>query len=264
MADANIHSSAIIEDGAVLGDDVEIGPFCVVGPQAKLGDRVRLVSHVTVAGNTSVGADCVLYPGVHIGHPPQDFKYQGEDTDLVIGERNILRENVTMHPGTAFGRGRTQVGSDGYFMAGTHVAHDCIVGNRAVFANTAMIGGGTVLGDHVILGGGAGVHQNTRIGDHAFIGGLAKLVNDVIPFGSVVGQPAHLAGLNIVGLKRRGMPRETLRDLRAAYRLLFAEEGTFEERVADVARLYKDNEPVMEIIAFIRDDAKRSICMPYE
>lgn len=261
---ASIHPSAIVDPDAELGEGVEIGPFSIVGPRVRLADRVRLMSHVTVAGNTAVGEDCVLYPGVHIGHPPQDFKYQGEDTRLVLGRRNILRENVTMHPGTTFARSQTVVGDDGYFMVGSHVAHDCIVGDRVVFANGAAIGGEAVVADHVILGGYAGIHQKSRIGRHAFIGAMAMVTADVIPYGSVIGNHAHLAGLNVVGLKRRGMPRETLRDLRAAYRLLFAQEGTFEERVDDVAHTYRDNGPVMEIIGFIREDARRPVCMPHD
>ncbi len=264
MSQSSIHPTAIIEDGAQLGDGVEIGPFCIVGPNVKLADRCRLISHVTIAGHTTLGEDCVLYPGVHLGHPPQDFKYQGENTQLILGQRNILRENVTMHPGTTFARSKTVVGNDGYFMVGAHVAHDCIVGDRVVFANGAAIGGDTMVADHAILGGYAGVHQKSRIGRHAFVGAMAMVTADVIPYGSVIGNHAHLAGLNVVGLKRRGMPRETLRDLRAAYRLLFAEEGTFDERVDDVAHLYKENAPVMEIIAFIREDAKRSVCMPHD
>ena len=264
MSDTIIHPTAIVEDGAEIGEGVEIGPFCTVGARAVLRDRVRLVSHVTIAGITEVGEDCVLYPNVHIGHPPQDFKFQGEDTTLVLGKRNILRENVTMHPGTAFDRATTTIGDDCYFMVGTHVAHDCEVGDRVVMANNASIGGSSTIEDFVILGAFAGVHQNTRVGRHAFVGGMAKVVADVIPYGSVVGHPAHLAGLNVVGLKRRGMPRQTIRDLRSAYRLLFAEEGTFQERLEDVQDLYKDNEPVMEILAFIRRDAKRSLCMPHD
>ena len=259
-----IHPTALVDPAAQLGVDVEIGPFSIIGPRVVLSDRVRVMSHVTVAGLTELGADSVLYPGVHLGHPPQDFKYQGEDTTLIIGERNILRENVTMHPGTSVGRGSTRVGDDGYFMVGSHVSHDSIVGDRVVFANGAAIGGGTTIGDHVILGGYAGIHQNSRVGRHAFIGAMAMVTSDVIPYGSVIGNHAHLAGLNVVGLKRRGMPRETLRDLRAAYRLLFAEEGTFQERLDDVSRDYSDNAPVKEIIDFIRADAKRSLCMPHD
>ena len=257
-----IHPTAIVDPAAQLGEGVEIGPFSLVGPRAVLGDRVRLLSHATVAGNTNIGEDCVLYPGVHLGHPPQDFKYQGEDTKLVIGQRNIIRENVTMHPGTSVGRGETRVGDDGYFMVNSHVSHDSVVGDRVVFANGAAIGGGTTVADHAILGGYAGVHQNSRIGRHAFIGAMAMVTADVIPYGSVIGNHARLAGLNVVGLKRRGMPRETLRDLRTAYRLLFAAEGTFQERIEDVSSAYSDNAPVKEIIDFIRADAKRSLCMP--
>jgi UDP-N-acetylglucosamine acyltransferase len=259
---ADIHPTAIVDPAAQLGAGVEIGPFSIIGPKVVLKDRVRVISHVTIAGNTTLGEDCVVYPGAQLGHPPQDFKYQGEDTQLVIGQRNILRENVTMHPGTTFARGRTVVGNDGYFMVGSHVAHDCIVGDRVVFANCAAIGGETVIADHAILGGYAGIHQKSRIGRHAFIGAMAMVTSDVIPYGSVIGNHAHLAGLNVVGLKRRGMPRETLRELRAAYRLLFAREGTCEERVDDVAHLYSGNAPIAEIIDFIRADAKRSICMP--
>ena len=258
-----IHPSAVVDPAAELGEDVEIGPFCVIGPKVVLKDRVRVISNSTVTGLTEVGHDCVLYPGVHLGHPPQDFKYQGEDTTLTIGDRNVLRENVTMHPGTSVGGGATRVGDDGYYMVNSHVAHDCQVGDRVVFANSAAVGGCCHVADHVILGGYAGVHQFTRIGRHAFIGAMAKVTEDVIPYGSVVGNAAHLAGLNVVGLKRRGMPREKLLDLRTAYRLLFAEEGTFQERLEDVANDYADNAPVMEIIDFIRStDAKRSLCMP--
>ncbi len=259
-----IHPTAIVDPAARLGEDVEIGPFSIIGPRAVIGDRCRIMSHVTIAGLTEIGEDCLLYPGVHLGHPPQDFKYQGENTTLVLGDRNILRENVTMHPGTQVARGSTRVGSDCYFMVGAHVAHDCVVGDRVVFANVASIGGGTTVGDHAILGGIVAVHQNSRIGRHAFVGALAMVTSDIIPYASVIGNHAHLAGLNIVGLKRRGMPRDTLRDLRAAYRLLFAEEGTFQERLEDVARDYSDNAPVMEILDFIRADAKRALCMPHD
>ncbi len=260
---AKIHPSAVVDPAAQLGNDVEIGPFCVIGPKVVLKDRVRVISNATVSGLTEVGHDCVLYPGVHLGHPPQDFKYQGEDTILTVGDRNVMRENVTMHPGTSVGGGITRIGDDGYFMVGSHVSHDSQVGNRVVFANGAAIGGCSHIADHVILGGYAGVHQFSRIGRHAFIGAMAMVTADVIPYGSVIGNHAHLAGLNVVGLKRRGMPRETLRELRTAYRVLFAEEGTFQERLDDVSRDYAENVPVMEIIDFIRAaDAKRSLCMP--
>ncbi|MCW5723728.1 MAG: acyl-ACP--UDP-N-acetylglucosamine O-acyltransferase [Maricaulaceae bacterium] len=259
---AKIHPTAIVEDGAEIGEGVEIGPFCLVGPKAKLRDRVRLISQVTIAGDVEVGEDTMVYPFAVLGHPPQDFKYKGEDTRLIIGKRNVIREHATMHPGTGFGRGETRVGDDGFFMVGAHVAHDCIVGDRVVFANNATLGGSTVVGDHVIMGGLAAAHQYSRIGRHAFVGGLSAVVGDVIPYGSVFGVHAHLSGLNVIGLKRRGFARDTIRELRAAYRLLFAAEGTFQERVDDVARLFSNNAPVMEIIDFIRADASRPICLP--
>tara|TARA_R110000868_G_scaffold95751_2_gene263223 strand:- start:2258 stop:3052 length:795 start_codon:yes stop_codon:yes gene_type:complete len=263
MDTTQIHPTAIIAPEAKIGEGCEIGPYCIIGPNVILHDRVRLVSHVTISGYTEIGEDCVLYPAVHLGHPPQDFKFQGEETWLILGQRNILRENVTMHPGTAFSRGRTVVGNDGYYMVGSHVAHDCIIGDRVVLANGAQIAGSAQIGDHVIVGGLGGVYQNTRVGRHAFIGAMAKVVSDVIPYGMVNGNDAYLAGLNVIGLKRRGMPREALRDLRAAYRLMFAEEGTFQERLADAAETYPDNAHVVEIIEFIRAASKRSLCMPH-
>ncbi|WP_417493072.1 acyl-ACP--UDP-N-acetylglucosamine O-acyltransferase [Maricaulis sp.] len=262
MTATTIHETAIVAPEAKIGAGVEIGPFCIVGPNVVLHDRVRLVSHATVAGFTEIGEDCVLYPGVHLGHPPQDFKFQGEETWLIVGQRNIVREGVTMHPGTAFDKARTVVGNDCYFMAGSHIAHDCIVGDRVVLANGAQIAGSSSIGDHVIFGGLSGVVQKTRVGRHAFIGAMTKVAADVIPYGSVNGNDAHLVGLNVVGLKRRGMPRDALRDLRAAYRLLFAEEGTFQERLSDASELYSDNEHVMEIIGFIRASSNRALVMP--
>ena len=264
MSNSTIQPSSLIDPSAIIGEGVEIGPFCIVGPDVVVGDRVRMISHVTVDGYTTIGEDCVLYPNVHLGHPPQDFKFEGERTELVLGKRNILRENATMHPGTAFGGAKTVVGDDGYFMVGSHVAHDCTVGDRVVFANGATIGGSSTIEDHVILGGYAGVHQNTLIGRHAFIGAMALIVGDIIPYGSAIGNHAHLVGLNVIGLKRRGIPRDTIRDLRSAYRLLFAAEGTFQERLQDVARVYESNEPVMEVISFIRKDSLRSLCMPHD
>lgn len=253
---------ASVDPGATLGEGVQIGPYCIVGPNVTLGPRVRLISHVSVTGRVQIGEDCVVYPFAALGHPPQDFKYSGEDTRLVIGARNVIREQVTMHPGTAVGRGETRIGDDGYYMVGAHVAHDCVVGNRVVLANNATLGGYVTVGDHVIFGGLSAVHQYGRIGRHAFVGGLAAVVTDVIPFGMAHGNHAHLTGLNLVGLKRRGFTRETIRDLRAAYRMMFAAEGTFQERLADVAALFPDTPEVQEVVAFIQADANRALCMP--
>lgn len=259
---SKIHPSAIVEDGAVLGSDVEIGPFCIVGANVNLGDGVRLVSHVTLAGHTTIGAESQIYPFASLGHAPQSLAYRNEDTQLIIGTKAIIRESVTMNPGTIQGHGRTVVGDNCMFMANSHVAHDCIVGNNVVFANCATIGGHVEIGDYVWIGGLAAVHQWTRVGRNAFIGGVAALVGDLIPFASVTGSRAFLEGLNLVGLKRRGLPRDTIHDLRNAYRLLFAEEGTFQERLEDVATTFAERTEVMEIVHFIRAGGSRPLCLP--
>lgn len=259
---AVIHSTAIVEPGAKLEANVRIGPYCIVGRDVELGDNVELVSHVVVAGRTRIGPRTRIYPFASIGHPPQDLKYKGEPSRLVIGADNTIREHVTMSPGTAGGGLLTTVGDHGLFMVASHVAHDCRVGNHVVLANNATIGGHVILEDWVILGGLAAVHQFVRIGKHAIIGGMSGVENDVIPYGSVMGDRARLAGLNVVGLKRRGFDRDALHDIRRAFRLLFADEGTMAERLTDVAELFPDNEPVMEIVRFIQTSSERAICQP--
>ena len=257
-----LHPTAIVHDGAKLGADVEIGPYSIVGAHVTLGDGVRLQSHVIIEGETEIGEGCVVHPFANLGGPPQHTAHKGELTRLVIGARNMIREHVTMHTGTVSGRGVTVVGSDGLFMAGSHVAHDCIVGNNVVLANCATLGGHVHMADFVFMGGLAAAHQFSRIGRYSFIGGLAAVTKDVIPFGSVWGNHAHLEGLNLVGLKRRGFSREQVNQLRAAYRLLFADEGTFQERLADVAGTYAGSPEVMEIVSFIQADANRPLCLP--
>ncbi len=257
----NIHPTALIHPGAKIGAGVEIGPYCTIGEGAVVGRAVRLISHVVVEGLTEIGEHTVVHPFAVLGGPPQHLAHKGEPTRLVIGERNIIREHVTMHTGTAVGRGVTTVGSDGLFMVGSHVAHDCIVGDHVVFANNATLGGHVQVGDYVFMGGLSAVHQWSRIGRHAFIGGLAPVTKDVIPF-ALVGNDAHLEGMNLVGLKRRGFSRDTINDLRAAYRMLFAEEGTFQERLDDVARVFGGSTEVSEVVAFIRADANRPLCLP--
>jgi UDP-N-acetylglucosamine acyltransferase len=258
----SIHSTAIVHDGATLGAGVEIGPWCIVGPDVSLGDGVRLLSHAVVDGATEIGAECVIHPFARLGGDPQHLGHKGEKTRLVVGQRNIIREHVTFNTGTVSGRGVTTVGNDGLYMTGSHVAHDCIVGDRVVFANNATLGGHVHVDDFVFLGGLCAAHQFSRIGRYAFIGGLSAVTKDVIPFGSVWGVHAHLEGLNLVGLKRRGFSRDAINDLRAAYRLLFADEGTFQERLDDVARVFGGSEYVMEIVNFIRADANRPLCQP--
>jgi UDP-N-acetylglucosamine acyltransferase len=258
-----IHPTAIVADGAVLGEDVQIGPYCIIGPNVTLGARTQLMSHVVVEGHTEVGADCVLHAFVVLGGAPQHLAYKGEPTRLIIGDRNVMREYMTMHIGTPGGRGVTTVGSDCFFMAQAHVAHDCIVGDRVILAHAATLGGHVKVDEYAIVGGLAAVHQYSRVGRHANIGGLAAVTKDVIPFGSVWGNHAHLEGLNLIGLKRRGFGRDVINDLRAAYRLLFADEGTFQERIEDVSRVFAGSAEVMEIIDFIRADAARPLCLPH-
>jgi UDP-N-acetylglucosamine acyltransferase len=257
-----IHPTAIVDKSVEIGADVEIGPYCIVGPNVKLGARTRLIAHVFIERETTLGEDNTVHPYATLGQPAQDTSYKGEPTTLIIGARNTIREHVSMHRGTMRSRAETKVGNGGFFMAQSHVAHDCIVGDNVIFAQGATLGGHTQVGDHVIMGGLSAMHQNGRIGHHAFVGGLAAVVADVIPYGSVFGNHAQLAGLNVVGLKRRGFTRDAIHDLRAAYRLLFAEEGTFQERLEDVAELYAHVEQVREIVAFIRADAQRPLCMP--
>ncbi len=256
-----VHPTAVVHEGAQISPAVEIGPYCIVGPAVALGPGVRLISHVVVDGATEIGEHTVVHPFASLGGPPQHLAHKGEPTRLVVGARNLIREHVTMNTGTAAGRGVTTVGSDGLFMTGAHVAHDCIVGDHVVFANNATLGGHVQVGDYVFMGGLSAAHQWTRIGRHAFIGGLAPVTRDVIPY-ALVGNDARLEGMNLVGLKRRGFGRQTINDLRAAYRLLFAEEGTFQERIEDVARVFGASPEVMEVIAFIRADSSRPLCLP--
>ncbi len=257
-----IHPTAIVDGPAQLGANVEIGPYCIVGPDVTLGDGVQLISHVVIDGFTQIGEACVIHPFARLGGPPQHLGHRGEKTGLVVGARNLIREAVTFNAGTVGGRGVTVVGSDGLFMVSSHVAHDCIIGNHVVLANNGAIGGHVTVGDYVFLGGNAAIHQYTRVGRYAFIGGVSAVTKDVIPFGSVWGVHAHLEGLNLVGLKRRGFSREAIRDLRSAFRLLFADEGTFQERLDDVARVFKGASEVMEIVDFIRADSNRPLCQP--
>lgn len=263
MSKPDRHPTAIVEDGAVIGAGVRIGPFCVIGRHVEIGEGCELVSHVVIDGRTKIGPRTRLFPFASIGHQPQDLKFQEEPSTLVVGADCIIREGVTMNPGTAGGGMETVVGDRCAFLASSHVGHDCRVGNNVIFSNNVMLAGHCTVGDHVILGGGAGVIQFARIGVHAFLGGMSALEQDLIPYGMAIGNRAYLSGLNIVGLNRRGFPRDQIHNLRRAYRLLFAAEGTLAERVEDVANEYADNPVVQEIVAFIRaGGGKRSLCTP--
>jgi len=258
----NIHPTAIIAPGARIAASATIGAFCVVGEHVELADGVTLVSHVAVDGLTVIGEGTTVYPFASLGHRPQDLKYKGEQSRLVIGKNNQIREQVTMNPGTEGGGMLTQVGDDCLFMVGSHVAHDCVVGNGCIFANNATLAGHVTVGDYAVLGGLSAVHQFVRIGRQVMVGGMTGVENDVIPYAAVTGNRAHLSGLNLVGLKRRGLAREDIHALRNAYRLLFAPEGTMAERLEEVAEQFQSCAPVMEIVDFIRTDSSRSICQP--
>ncbi len=259
---ARVHPTAIVEDGAQIGDGALIGPYCMVGPQAVIGADCELISHVVVAGMTRIGPRTRIFPFASIGHQPQDLKYEGEASTLSIGAACMIREGVTMNPGTKGGGMETVVGDGCAFLANSHVGHDCHVGNNVIFSNNVMLAGHCTVGDYAIIGGGAAVIQFARVGAHAFLGGMSGLENDLIPYGMALGNRAHMSGLNIVGLQRRGFAREDIHKLRRAYRLLFADEGNLKERVDDVAAEYADHAIVQEIVAFIRTGGKRSLCTP--
>ena len=259
MADTQIHPSAIVEPGAELGQGARIGPFCHVGPQVRLGDGVELKSHVVVAGETEIGEGTVIFPFASIGQAPQDLKFGGERTRLVIGARNRIREYVTMNPGTAGGGGLTQIGDDGLFMSSSHVAHDCRIGNHVILVNSVAIAGHCVIGDEVIVGGLSGVHQFVRIGRGAMIGALSMVTADVLPHGLVSGPRGQLEGLNLIGLKRRGASRAEI----AALRELLAALGSGSLR--ETAQLRAAGEVTAmerEVLDFILGPSDRSFLRP--
>jgi UDP-N-acetylglucosamine acyltransferase len=257
-----IHPTAIIEPGAQLAETAAIGPYCHIGSEVELGAGVTLHGHVVVAGRTSVGAATRIFPFASIGHEPQDLKYAGERSRLVIGRNNIIREHVTMNPGTAAGGMETRIGDGCLFMVGVHIAHDCKIGNNVVMANNATIGGHVVVSDNAVLGGLSAVHQFVRIGQHAMIGGMSGVERDVIPYGSVMGDRARLSGLNIIGMQRRGFARDEIQALRSAFQALFGELGTLSQRVDDIAERYREVRPVQDIVDFIRADSSRALCQP--
>ncbi len=262
MAKSDIHATAIIENGAKIGEGCQIGPYCKVDANVELADGCELISHVVVSGRTTIGKDTRIFPFASIGHQPQDLKYNGEPSTLTIGERCIIREGVTMNPGTEGGGMTTAIGDGCAFLANSHVGHDCIIGNHVIFSNNVMLAGHCNVGDYAIIGGGAAVIQFARVGAHAFVGGMSGLENDLIPYGMALGNRAYLSGLNIVGLSRRGFSREDIHDLRRAYRLLFANEGTLKERMDDVEESFSTHPIVQEILTFIKDGGKRSLCTP--
>ena len=259
----DIHKSSIISKETKLGSKVKIGPYCMLGPNVQVGNNVKIYSHVNLDGYTIIGSDTQIFPFASIGTVPQDLKYKGEKSKLLIGSNNIIREYVTMNPGTKGGGLITKIGNNCLFMIGSHVAHDCFIGNNVIMANNATLAGHVCIDDFAILGGLSAVHQFVRIGKHAMVGGMSGVENDVIPYGSVMGDRAFLSGLNIVGLKRRGFSRNEIQDLRTVFRLIFSIEGTINERLKDAGKMYKKNKVVMEIVNFIKlKNSSRAICKP--
>jgi UDP-N-acetylglucosamine acyltransferase len=259
---ADIHPTAVIEDGAEIAADVTVGPYCVIGKKVRLMTGVRLHAHVAVSGVTAIGENTEIFPFASIGAAPQHIKYAGEDTRLEIGKNCIIREYATANPGTVTGDGLTTIGDGCMLMMGAHVAHDCRVGDGAMLVNNATLGGHCVIGEHAILGGLCAIHQFVRIGEYAFVGGMAAVDRDVIPYGMVLGDRAHLGGLNIVGMKRHDMPRQQIHAMRSAYRRLFTGQGTLKDRVEEVAEAFAGDDNVQRIIAFLRAGGDRSIITP--
>lgn len=258
-----IHPSAIVAPGAVLGEGVSVGPFCIVGAEVVLEAGVELASHNVIEGRTRLGEGVRLHPYASVGLAPQDLKYRGEPTGVEIGARSQLREHVTVHRGSVGGDGTTRLGEDCLLMACSHVGHDCRVGDRVILANNVMLGGHVQLGEQCFLGGGAAIHQMVRIGRQAMVGGLAGVTNDIPPFGNVFGLPARLVGLNVIGLRRRGFSRENLHALRAAFRLIFHDPGTFQEKLDQAEERFTGDALVAEVIGFLRStDRRRELIRP--
>jgi UDP-N-acetylglucosamine acyltransferase len=259
---ASIHPSAVVESGANIAAGCQIGPFCHVGPEVTLHEGVVLKSHAVATGLTEIGAETVIFPFANIGDIPQDLKYAGEKTQLIVGKRNRIREGVTMNTGTDGGGGITRVGDDNLFMTGAHVGHDAIVGNHVVVANQSAIAGHCIIEDGVIIGGLSGIHQFVRIGRGAIIGAVTMVTNDVIPYGLVQGPRGALDGLNLVGLKRRGVAKEDITALRAAYQALAQGEGAFQERARRLSEEAPNSQYVWDVVDFVLKGSDRSFLTP--
>ena len=258
-----IHKTAIVDKKIKLGNNVAIGPYSVIGPNVQIKNNVKIHSQVNIQGHTIIDEDTEIFPFASIGTIPQDLKYHGEKSKLIIGKKNRIREHVTINPGTKGGGLITKIGNNCLFMIGSHVAHDCTLGNNIIMANNATLAGHVKIDDFAIIGGLSAVHQFVRIGKHAMVGGMSGVENDVIPYGSVMGNRAYLSGLNIIGLKRRDFNRKQIHDLRTAFRLIFSIEGTAFERLKDAIKIYKKNKVVMDIVRFIKSESSsRGICQP--
>ncbi len=259
---STIHPTAIVDPKAQVGEGVKIGPFCLVGPDVVLGAGVELVSHVVVAGRTTIGARGRIFPFASIGHPPQDLKYRGEPSTLTVGDDCIIREGVTMNPGTEGGGMATVIGNSCAFLANSHVAHDCRLGDDIILSNNVMLAGHVHVGDRAILSGGCAVHQFTRIDRQAFIGGLSAVNYDVIPYGMLNGNPGILGGLNVVGMTRAGIEKSVIHTVRRAFKQIFEAEGAVRANAAAIRDEYVECKEVIEILDFIAAEGDRSFSSP--
>src|SRR5262245_21795442 len=259
---AAIDPTARVAEGATIGPQAMIGPYCVIGPNATIGEGCTLVAYVHVTGHTSIGPGTKIYPFTSLGTPPQSVKYRGGRTRLEIGAGCDIREHVTMNLGTEDGGGLTRVGDRGFFMVGTHVGHDCQVGDDVIMANNAVLGGHVTLGNRVVLGGASAIHQFVRIGESAMVSGVSGVGSDIIPFGFAIGQRAVLDGLNVVGMRRRGLTRDDVRRLRGAYHALFLGQGVFGDRLKRVEQEFAGDELIGSVLAFIRAGNARPLMHP--
>jgi UDP-N-acetylglucosamine acyltransferase len=256
-----IHETAVINSKAKIGKNVQIGPYCVIGPNVEIGDSTIIQSHVNISANTKIGRENKIYPFVSI-NDPQDLKYNGETTNLIIGDNNKIREYVTINPGTVSGGGKTTIGNNCLFMIASHIAHDCQVGNNVIIANNVPLGGHVIIEDNVIIGGNSAVQQFTRIGKMAMIGGMTGVLYDVIPYGLSTGNRNSLQGLNLIGLRRAKFENKDILGLSEAYKEIFATKNLV-ENISKLNSYYLDNQLVKNVINFIKKDKKRSICTPF-
>ena len=256
-----IHKTAIIDTRSKISPNVKVGAYSVIGPNVEIGENTEIQSHVSITGNVKIGKENKIYPFVSI-NDPQDLKYNGEETSLVIGNNNKIREYVTINPGTIGGGGKTVIGNNCLFMISSHIAHDCQVGNNVIIANNVPLGGHAIIEDNVVIGGNSAVQQFTRIGKMAMIGGMTGVLNDVIPYGLSTGNRNSLQGLNLIGLRRAKFENKDILGLSEAYKEIFASKN-INENLSKLNDLYKENPLVKEVIEFITKDKKRSICTPF-
>ena len=259
-----IHKTAIVSDKAQIAKNVEIGPFCVIGDNVKIDEGTILKSHIVIDGNTTIGKNNIIFPFATVGLVPQDLKFAGEQSQLIIGDNNTIREHVTIHLGTKDGGMITKIGNNCLLMVGAHIAHDCLIGNNVILANNATLAGHVQVGNNVVIGGLSAVHQFVRIGGGAMIGGMSGVENDVIPFGLVMGERAHLAGINLVGMKRQNISRDEIHALRNFYKQVFENDGdvNFVNRATEISQDFSQNSTIKEVINFINSETSRSFCKP--